>query len=1390
MIESKHMIGIALAAIMIASIFAALPGAVVAQGAPPGPPGDDNQPMNPLNYGSSLRVYGEDNKGPLEGYFLGQGRMIYDNWSDPFDPTALQKDSVTCNPAIIIDGTHGGYFGGMSATSTAGTTQNLNVKKYLRFWYEPDHYYSCSSYHHATIEVETTYLFLNADDDQWTPMPIKVPSQFVFPIAEDVNDTQRGLSRFSNAQGAPLDGNKNMTHLTNVSSGAIANYSKTTNGTIELQKGYTLAPGQTVQFLDHKLTFEYLSQRGNDVYAVVTMWYAGNVQDDTPVTTTLGRFADGTNNQYQRTYFDRHNVKYTGVKHLDRTWFAQYYAQAGNGAQIYVGKELSAGDTFYVDAVRYDVPAVTVLDSNSDQVADALVYITLRTPLPKDLNHPDTLFPDDCIVSSQWIDAIAINETIPLNPPFNAFYGGYDMVDDINVVLWNNGSDIIDTAEEERYLTSPNAPVGWTKIDKDADGNWIADDPNDERLLMKEPPLLFCYIEETDEPRYTVDLEERLMESLQVTGDGGIYGPNEYWGDTQVRTLPNLYTAFALPERRDVTTSPIKKYGDYLLTSSFLAPNAQNSTLENATVGIPRMAFAFDPMEKDSILTDIAPGMDIYVNNFGDYAARVRIYGEDDLGPIDGYDPADGTYNYSNYTYPFNPAALRKDSITFNPAIVDWSQAYPMSFDGLNGAVKKFLRIWYEPEHHFCSQTKPTIEVETTYMLVKASDIDPYLTPVGGSQGSTFMVFPIASDQSTSQRGLELFENPAGWPDRKNLTTLAYVNGTVTPQWKTVNQSTIRLEKSYRLNIYDQVNDTGETVQFLDMELRFYGRSEHNGTAYASVGIRSVRNGFSAAFATLTLGQFGAVYGDPHQTTFVTAETPTTQETSDHTNGNVATWYARLEELDPVLNSQWAKITVGKEIEPDDTFYVDQVRYDVGAIETFDTNGDNYSDKFKYITIKTPLPKCVATGGNPIADDCIISSTLVDCVDFNEPLPLNPPFNMQHDIVDDLVCPSYDVPAAERIIGPYAPLNVSYIWEVEEPRYSTNLLEVLWENETGVSVPLEGWTKFDVRTMPDQYTEFVLPADAARWNSTSNTWLGQWSNKHNDYLITTSFFAPNAVNSELTDLTNTQYNRTAFVFDAIHTQGIYINEITSTGLNPPPQTIPVVNITVTPDPTNVTGCQDVVVCTDGTTDDQWPLTVWVDWGDGEVSPQQPMDQGGSVCFTHAYRMNGTKTLTVYARDGSGAVGNKTHQVNVTSDCCIFTLSPGWNQFSACVNSTDNVSTIFGPYMGSWFTTVWTWDETIPQGWDTLGGSDTLDPTRGYFVYCPVSGPVIKIEGTAAPYDASRFTPTPGGPNWYMVGAGYWPHTEAYYGYWWNPSFYTYSPTTYFTPSRGYWVKGT
>jgi len=96
--EGKVIVGIAFAAIMVASIFA-----MVAPTSMAGTNGGFSPDEEPA---SSIRIYGD-----VQPH--GNAPERYINYKEPFDPTVIPKDSITYNPAIIEESREAGeqYYG-------------------------------------------------------------------------------------------------------------------------------------------------------------------------------------------------------------------------------------------------------------------------------------------------------------------------------------------------------------------------------------------------------------------------------------------------------------------------------------------------------------------------------------------------------------------------------------------------------------------------------------------------------------------------------------------------------------------------------------------------------------------------------------------------------------------------------------------------------------------------------------------------------------------------------------------------------------------------------------------------------------------------------------------------------------------------------------------------------------------------------------------------------------------------------------------------------------------------------------------------------------------------------------------------------------------------------
>jgi hypothetical protein len=207
-----------------------------------------------------------------------------------------------------------------------------------------------------------------------------------------------------------------------------------------------------------------------------------------------------------------------------------------------------------------------------------------------------------------------------------------------------------------------------------------------------------------------------------------------------------------------------------------------------------------------------------------------------------------------------------------------------------------------------------------------------------------------------------------------------------------------------------------------------------------------------------------------------------------------------------------------------ETFFVDGAEYDVAAIYIL-ANPDGQGPEFKYITIRNPIPKCecvtecnntdaASVDGGPCCEEWNYEGCEVRINDISvikkavKPFPYDhiwvlPPFNHDHDRVDDVNIPDYiqgdpndevfpdtqwpdnpgpDLhPAAdtieERILEDELKLKMYWFPELKEERFDTNLLEEKFTelDPTPGGSNVEEWRWINIETMPWDYTEFHLP---------------------------------------------------------------------------------------------------------------------------------------------------------------------------------------------------------------------------------------------------------------------------------------------------------------------------
>jgi len=542
-----------------------------------------------------LRVYGEcDAIYPTQSY-RGVTDFIYPHYVDPFDPGVIAKDSVTFNPALI----HLEYWEpsiyNYSTRDFRFENETIRVnggdaseKVFLRLFYEPCYQHDVDSLMdsysnvdlHPTdtfdaIVVETTYFLVDANRNPVAGYPPGEDTHFVLPYTVYPGSWSRpGMA---------------MAGIVDLAYASGEGTSQLTDGVIEVEMSFEDVPiGAELNFMDHNITITDITETAG---TRINMEYRGNMQEE--------HAADRTHYGLQigdKWYFNRANQQQASTDPAYR-WYMRIEWETidpddpgMNTIDITLGRRLAAGETFYVNGVRYDMPAIYVTDDG------AFKYITLQTPLPK--CYPEDPLPNEkwetpvtdnwedwSHVTSQWLANVLIHppsvasdyEYVWFLPPFiddtwsSVPWSKWTMVDDIgllkNNTLWDQ--DDIDIEIPEKGLI----------VDKNADGILHDQDSLEDTVY---------WTKQKDYEPFNTSLAQRLYVDEE-----------EEWDWWNVYTKPIHYTQFRKPDYLETTSDVYLEddipgwykdflnftYGDgnyfcdgyeYLVTTSFIAPNSED----------------------------------------------------------------------------------------------------------------------------------------------------------------------------------------------------------------------------------------------------------------------------------------------------------------------------------------------------------------------------------------------------------------------------------------------------------------------------------------------------------------------------------------------------------------------------------------------------------------------------------------------------------------------------------------------------------------------------------------------------------------------------------------------------------------------------------------------
>jgi len=1042
---------------MVLTAFAVITPSVIA---------DDGNGSEP-----SLRIYGEVGAVYPTQSYTGAKDFIYPKEYDPFDPGIIEKDSITFNPAF--------WFGHDQYEILA--KGDASEKIFLRAFYEPGYTHpeddvmdKCSMVDLLPVETfdaivtETTYALVTLYDRDPT-FGYAGATKFALPyVSSD-----------------PVIPGMDEAGLLDVAWVSGMQTKQLTDGGIEVEKEYVFSnidytSGETIRFMDHKVTIDNFENNDpEDDKLDIYVSYIGNMNDrieheekHTILENSMG--PDPSNNYY----FSRTNHKMSGSDPCHR-WYLRIENADDDYLRITVGRRLVAGETFYVDGVRYDMPAIYVKENRD--LGDEFKYITLQSPIPKGTpvwdSDLDKNVNDFSHVTSQYLAHLPQNENAWLLPPFSE---SHIMIDDIGL----------------KKLPNTCLPVAGVILDE-----------------MKDP-LEFRYIDETVEGRFESSLAERLHT-----------GENEEWYWYNVFTKPNHYTEFVLPDQEtkddyyDTEDSNRQSYtyskadgNEYLITSSFIAPNSDvdlersdrckskeeheifDRVAEIALNGereeyyeMPRFVFEFDAYNH----------IDFFINEETNEPS-VRIYGEECFDyPTQSY-TGEEDFVYEKESDAFDPGVIKKDSITFNPAFIDGEEGtYQIKAQG-DASEKIFLRVFYEPGYTHpidkvmddCSSVSlesvekfDAIVTETTYFLTTLNRQPKVGYPIP-DETKVYLPYMSADSEVPGMEHADLLDVMA----TRNMQTRQLTDGiiAVEKEYKFLDNSYIGTPMYFMDHklIVENFENCDPDFDKLDFTISYVGNMDEAISSEKSYTISE------------------NLWNDEKELLFFDRENDYKYDTDP-----CHRWYLRVENAD----DDYLRMYLGRALKAGETFYVDGVRYDMPAIYVDGDGG------FKYITLQSPIPKGSPKWQYPlyknVNDFSHVTSQYLAKLAQGNPVWLLPPFNENHLMIDDIGLQKktgYCLPA-EGVMLSDEKDALEFVWteETVEDRFESSLAERLHTEED------EEWYWYNVFTKPNHYTEFILP-DQETTEDHYNTWDCDMINypysnaDGNEYLITSSLIAPNS----------------------------------------------------------------------------------------------------------------------------------------------------------------------------------------------------------------------------------------------------------------------------------------
>ncbi|RJS73299.1 hypothetical protein CW696_01610 [ANME-2 cluster archaeon] len=512
--------------------------------------------------------------------------------------------------------------------------------------------------------------------------------------------------------------------------------------------------------------------------------------------------------------------------------------------------------------------------------------------------------------------------------------------------------------------------------------------------------------------------------------------------------------------------------------AAFTAPNANNDRVE----------FAYSEGNCNGLYVNMRNCTD--PGGIND-TPTLRIYGEDNVSAAFPYTDPEGPFD------PMNPEAPGKDFVVFNPAYIgEYDYGGVITVSGDNGREKTFVRQWYVPRYpeprgdvwtHQDTKYSADIVTEYSYMLLNAQN-KPAPGTAQQSGTSTYWTnfwLPIGSDGS--QIGLDSFQiEPGTGTDRMvQLKGVGDYNGDGKKDINITTRDTLLISHfgwfqflDHAINVTDLAYDSSGHIIDAVVDLYYIGNDNINEVTTDDLIVSGLH---------LDIGGKQVVAG---RHTYAMGADPSF----------TLPWYLEVESI----GLQGVYLNVGRLLHTRETFFVDGAEYDIAMIY-----GPN-TDDLKYITIRNPVPKYYSV---ELDDLSIVKTPVQECDEdpdnIDDVIPMLPPFNMNHKIVDDIGIPHYkhglgdtirDEPdgikscadkVEKRIVTNQPPFVSYFVDEDVETRFKTNLLEILDESDP------EGWNMLCTWTLPWRYTAMVYP-------DVGDMTCGSTPVPDADFLVTTS----------------------------------------------------------------------------------------------------------------------------------------------------------------------------------------------------------------------------------------------------------------------------------------------